>query len=118
MWSIEIPIFVTVFVLIIWFHTEAFIEYGRLLGLGKLFKLNDFVTCRTADMSTPEYHIYLNMKYNNFFTRLLACPFCFGFWIVLASSMAVGLDPILIPIVYVCSMMLYHVQVILIKYSG
>jgi hypothetical protein len=117
MWSIELPIFITVFVLIVWFHTEAFIEYGRLLGLGRFFKLNEFITARTADMSIPSYHIYLNMKYDNFFTRLLVCPFCIGFWIVLAACMAVGLDPVFIPVVYVCSMLLYHVQVILIKYS-
>ena len=117
MWSIEIPIFVTVFVLTVWFHTEAFIEYGRLLRLGRFFKLDEFVTARTADMSIPSYHIYLNMKYNNFFTRLLACPFCLGFWVVLASCLAVNLDYVFLPVVYVCSMLLYHVQVILIKYS-
>ena len=117
MWSIELPIFITVFVLIVWFHTEAFVEYGRLLGLGRFFKLNEFVTARTADMSIPSYHIYLNMKYDNFFTRLLACPFCLGFWIVIAAIAPIGLDPVFIPVVYVCSIMLYHVQVILIKYS-
>lgn len=114
---VEIPIFITVFVLTVWLHTEAFIEYGRLLGLGRLFKLDEFVIARTADMSTPEYHIYLNMKYNNFFTRLLACPFCLGFWIALGACVSVGLDFVFIPVVYVCSMLLYHVQVILIKYS-
>lgn len=98
-----------VFFLVIWFQTEAVVEYGRLIGLGgKYFEERD------KDFSITSFPVYLEMKYANFFTRMLLCPFCIGFWLTIIACLLTGCN---FYVVYVLSMLVYHVQVLLIKYS-
>jgi len=70
-------IFLFVFVLIIWFNTEAFVEYSHLLKL-KWFKVNDYLIAKESDF-TLTYHSYLLQKHNNFFTRLITSQFLVDF---------------------------------------
>lgn len=76
----------TIVCLLIWFHTETVVSYAQFFGLRKLFKINDFVENRTNDF-TIEYPQWLYKKYPGFFTKLLSCPWCIGFWICLLSCL-------------------------------
>ena len=38
----------------------------------------------------PNYIFYLNSIYNNFFTRLISCPICTGFWLSIIGSIIIG----------------------------
>lgn len=52
----------------------------------KLFKYDDSEYKTTLSVSNfPEY---LHSKKDTFWTRLISCPYCFGFWICLFSSLA------------------------------
>ena len=104
-----------VFVLIVWFHTTAFEEYAKLFGFGKWLKIDAYIAAREQDMSILNFHSYLNQKYNNFLTRLLICPFCIGFWLTVVTCLVFGC--VNIPVIYVLSMLTFHIMQLLIKYS-
>ena len=83
------------FFLIVWFDTDAFFEYIKTLRLHKVWDGNDV-------WQIPEYEEYikddpdlsyiefLNIKHNNFFTHLLSCPLCFGFWTHVFIGLVLG----------------------------
>lgn len=77
-------IFFINFILLIWFHTEAFIEYCKLFNMGSLFKINKYFEYKKIN---PEikYLDFLALKHSNFFTKLISCPYCLNFWITLIS---------------------------------
>lgn len=100
-------LFLFVFVLIIWFNTEAFVEYSHLLKL-KWFKINAYLTAKDSDF-TLTYHSYLLQKHNSFFTRLITCPFCLNFWLILIGKFIFGYSFIEIPTIYVTSLITYFI---------
>ena len=100
-------IFLFVFILIIWFNTEAFVEYSHLLKI-KWFKVKDYLIAKETDF-TLTYHSYLLQKHNNFFTRLITCPFCLNFWLILIGKFIFGYSFIEIPTIYVTSLITYFI---------
>lgn len=66
--------------MIIWFRSDAWLEYTRLLKLNFLSKYKEF---DTANITEPgiEYHTFLRRYYNGFFIRLITCPVCFSTWL-------------------------------------
>ena len=58
-----------------WFTTNAFIEYMRLLGLDSYCKIVEYKEA-TKDDPIQSYPEYLVINYNNFFTRMISCPKC------------------------------------------
>lgn len=94
-------------ILIIWFQTEAIVEYGKLL-MPKLFSGYN-------NMTYSSYPEYLQAEHNNFFTRLISCPFCLGFWVALFMSLFIG--AIYLPVLYCGGIGGYFSIVILAKRS-
>jgi hypothetical protein len=108
-----VPIVATI--LVVWFYTDAFVEYGSLLGLGKLLKIDAFLKAQKKDMSLIFYYMYLNSKYNNFFTKLLICPFCVGFWVTVTACLAFSYYNVCL--IYIASLVTFYTIGVLIKYS-
>lgn len=100
-------IFLFTFLLIIWFNTEAFVEYIRLFKL-KWFKIDEYLNTKETDF-TLTYHSFLLQKYNNFFTKLITCPFCLNFWLVFIGSFIFEYSIIEIPTIYVLSLITYFI---------
>ncbi len=78
-------------VLLVWFKTEAFVEYFSFIKpLAKLFKLDQFKDIKDngGELSYPEF---LAEYYNSFFTRLISCPICMSVWAGLFLSPLTGL---------------------------
>jgi len=67
--------FVT-FSLVIWFKTEVIVEY---FGLYK----DEYVKWKKENIELASYPEFLATTKHCFFTRLLNCPFCLGFWLSL-----------------------------------
>lgn len=63
------------------------------------------------------YLLYINKTYNNFTTRLISCPICFGFWISLICSVIFG-DIKYVLVYAFISLMLYYAIKILTKLSS
>lgn len=100
-------IFAGVMFLIVWFHTEALIEYGKLLGLSRLLKLHEFEKDYMNDFSI-EYLMWLRTKYPNFLTKLISCPWCIGFWFLFVTSCFTSTFYIF-PVIYVFTLVIYMI---------
>lgn len=61
----------------LWINTSAFIEYAKLLRIGKLFGIERY-EAQKVKFESLSYPDYLVMQKNNFLTRLLSCPVCLG----------------------------------------
>lgn len=75
---------VNLFVLIVWFKTDALIEYAKLIRVGKWIYVDDFEKKRAEDFELT-YLTYLRQHRNCFFTRLITCPICVTSWMFLIT---------------------------------
>ena len=67
------------------YKTDAFIEYARLLRLDRHVRLTEYL-CFKINNTDSNYFDFLKQKNYNFFTKLLACPYCLGFWLCAIGS--------------------------------
>lgn len=94
------------FLLIIWFKTDAFIEYSELLRIGKLFKIDKYKEYKKVNVAI-DYITYLSLKHKNFLTKLISCPYCIGFWITLLSCILFN-NILVLPFYYISSIIVYR----------
>ena len=77
--------------LYIWFNTDAFFEYIKVLD-----NFASLVTKENSELITEfekqrelspsiTFAQFLGMKFDNFTGRLISCPVCLGFWINLLT---------------------------------
>lgn len=102
---IIVQIFYVVFLLYMWFETDGFIEYSKLLGLGKKFKITLWEEYREINPRL-DYLSYIRLKHSSFLVRLVSCKQCFCFWMVLFSFLFFG-NILYFPIVYMMSYLIY-----------
>ncbi len=76
-------------ILLVWFRTEAWLEYCRLFGLDCISFYKDFEVKQYNDV-TLTYHIYLRRYHNSFFVRLITCPICLSVWLALTITIIKG----------------------------
>jgi hypothetical protein len=92
------------YILFVWNHTNAFIEYYNLLKLKFLQSANKYTQQNSAGF-IELYPEYLR-KSENFFAKLFSCPICFGFWLSLFSVFFTGIFFILVAYL---SLLLYFI---------
>jgi len=81
-----IYIFVPITILIVWFESNAFVEYCRALKIGiGFFGIKEYERWEDKGMSYPEF---LAVRDNTFFNRLVSCPVCLNFWLNLFFILA------------------------------
>ena len=90
------------FILTVWYQTDAFFEYIKLLGLRDHFRLQEYLkdqeeldTKWAQDSSIKllffDYKSYLKYKHGtSFFVKLIMCPVCLVTWLALFGSLFVG----------------------------
>ena len=71
--------------LLIFFRTDGYVEYCRLLRLNFISFYKDFDAKHKEDFSLT-YIKYLRQYHNNFFVRLVTCPVCLSVWIGIVLS--------------------------------
>lgn len=98
-------IFLISSILVIWFNTEAFVEYSQLFRI-PFFKIKEYYIEREKDC-TIDYHMYLKLHHNNFFTRLITCPVCTSFWLSLVGSIILSIHLLNFGIIFISSLLIY-----------
>lgn len=82
-------------ILLIWFDTDAFVEYAEILST-KFPKLKDKLFLPDYELVTQSNYIsypdFLVEYHNCFFTRLLSCPICVSTQLGLFFGLFVGLN--------------------------
>ena len=73
--------------LLIWFKSNAIVEYLDVLGLDIAFGVREYKKASTEVSYHMSYTDFLLLKYNSFFVRLITCPLCLSVWVsVIISS--------------------------------
>jgi hypothetical protein len=90
--------------LLIWFRTEAWLEYTRIFHLNWMSYYKDFDSKYKEDASLT-YLKYLRMYHNCFAIRMLTCPICQAVWWGIGFGILTALC--LIPIYIVGGLLLF-----------
>ena len=93
-------------ILLIFFRTDAYIEYCRLFHLNFLSHYKDFDIKYKEDVSLT-YIQYLRRYHNCFFIRLITCPICLAVWLGIIA--AIFTTVIFLPIYIVGGLLLYTI---------
>lgn len=91
--------------LLIWFRTDAWLEYCRLFKFKPSF-YEDFDAKYHEDVSLT-YIQYLRQYHNCFFVRLITCPICFSVWLAIIGGIITSI--FLIPMYIIAGLFLYTV---------
>jgi len=91
-------------ILLIWFRTDAWIEYCRIFDLNLISFYKDFDIKYNNDVSLT-YLQYLRIYHNCFFIRLITCPICLTIWLGLLISMFTSI--ILLPVYVIGALLLF-----------
>tara|TARA_Y100001973_G_C5189874_1_gene330256 strand:- start:1706 stop:2047 length:342 start_codon:yes stop_codon:yes gene_type:complete len=75
-------------ILVIWFKSDAFIEYSGIIGASKFFLIDDFKEKQKSDL-TLDYLGYLATYHSSFFIKLITCPICLSVWVTLALCLTI-----------------------------
>lgn len=79
-------IFINAFISLIWFKTEAILEYSKYIPfLNKILKIKEFEDFKFSNSEYIDYQTFLLINYNCFFIRLITCPICFNTWLNIFS---------------------------------
>lgn len=77
-------------ILLVWFRTDAWLEYCRLWRLDELGFYKDYDDKKYMDV-TLTYHSYLRRHHNCFGVRLITCPICLAVWLGLIVGICSGM---------------------------
>src|SRR4051812_32834344 len=89
-YSILFPCCFIALVMIVWFKSDAFVDWCNLFGLGKLIKSNHFKVERMSDV-TLTYPRFLKLKYDKFIFKILSCPLCLSVWLSAILSIPISI---------------------------
>ena len=111
-WIIEAAVasLAIAFILIIWFDTNAFVEYARIFGV----KLKDYEKLEATGMLFVDW---LPIKYDNFLARLITCPICLATWLAIIAAYFFCKNVYSFFIMFYMSLMAYFLFKILMKKS-
>ena len=101
-------------ILIIWFKTDAFIEYSKLLNIHHLFKIDKWEEYKTNVDCEVTYHTYLKLQHSYFIIRLMTCPICLGFVLTVMLSI-ITIQFSNIPIIFILTLFIYNILIKLMK---
>lgn len=92
-------------VLLVWFKSDAFVEYGKLLRFQPWLRLKEYEEKRLTESFPLTYPTFLRLTSDSFLMKLITCPLCLSFWL---SLIGIFFIPVyFIPIVYVVSLLIY-----------
>jgi len=69
------------YALVVWFKTNAFVEYLTLFKLARFFHIDDYQKLVNSGYSGSYPEFLREYWYDSFFVRLATCPVCLGFWL-------------------------------------
>jgi len=97
-----LQIFWCVFLMYIWFKTDAFSDY-----FSNLKSVKDWKKYKEEKNPDLSYYDFLFITNKSFWTKLLSCRYCLLFWFVIVTSLFFNF--INFPIIYILSLILFRV---------
>lgn len=106
--------FFNTMIMLVWFKTEAIIEYCY-----KIPFVSKYIIQYKKSLSAgiqSNFISFLLLNYNSFFVRLITCPYCINFWLTIATSFFVGFE--FFAFIYVTSMIYYKLISLISNYES
>jgi hypothetical protein len=107
-------IFTISFILVIWLNSDIIQTIAKLTNTTKFFKINEYILYKSNEDPLSNYPNFLYSSYPGYLTKLLSCVICLCFWLTLISfiTLLIALNYplnyiIVVPINYICSILLY-----------
>ena len=95
-------------VLLVWFDSEAFVEYVMLLRLGGLFGTKKYLALAQERPSlTYLEYIRGDGPEVNFLVKMISCPLCLSFWLTMLVTYLVSGTLFLFPAYNILSLIVY-----------
>jgi cytosine/uracil/thiamine/allantoin permease len=105
--EILISVFWVVFLMLIWFESDAFVRYTDLLGIDEAFYLHEYHVHKDQSLEPLDYLDFIRQHdQKSFWVALFSCQTCLSFWGSLLVSCIVT-SAYFLPVVYVLSLCLY-----------
>jgi hypothetical protein len=92
--------------MIVWFLTDAFVEYTKLFRMGWLVWIPLYEQQKEDD-PTLTYVQFLRINFHSFFVRLITCPVCVSTWLSIILSLVFGVV-YWFPTIMMLSLILYY----------
>jgi len=115
--SIFFCISLVVSILIVWFRTNVAYEYYSALKLSGFKPLDKYKKIKQATGISQNFSEFTASQSTGFFTKLISCPTCLGFWLSTIVSALFTRTLWKIPQIFVGSLLTYHSLLCAIKNS-
>ena len=96
-------------ILLIWFKTDAFVEYFTLLGFGNQIKSDEYENKKRLEEYQLTYPRFLRMKYDTFIIKIITCPICLSVWLTFIFGIFLVVSVIVLPTLCITSLIIYGV---------
>lgn len=93
-------------ILLIWFRTDAWLEYTKLLHLNFIAFYKDFEEKKKGDEFLT-YHLYLRRYHDCFLVRLMTCPICIAVWLGICCGLSTYF--VLFPVYVIGGLLLFTI---------
>lgn len=77
--------FITI-TLLIWFNSDALVEYGKVFGLKKQLKIDEYEIKKMSESYPLSYPRFLRITHDGFAIKLVTCTICFAIWLSIILS--------------------------------
>lgn len=110
-----------VLIMLIWFKSDALIEWGEFFGLSNFLKIHEYNIEKFKVLPDDfNYPTFLKLKYSNILTRLISCPLCFCVWnsFIFCTALSIFYPIFIIefPVVFIFSFILYGIISIIMRF--
>ena len=106
--QIVYAVFLVVTVMVVWFKTDAFVEYMDFFYINKFFYIDDYRKKADEDPMI-DYPKYLLIHKSYFFIKLISCPICLSIWLSVGAVSLSGLPLVSFGAVEVFSLFVYFI---------
>lgn len=87
MFTIAAVSFTLGYLILLWFRTDAFVEYMNLLRLSRWFHVAEYNQLRRDGYGGNFVTFLAEYYHDKFLVRLLICPLCLSFWSGIISAL-------------------------------
>jgi|10_taG_2_1085330.scaffolds.fasta_scaffold09256_1 hypothetical protein len=101
-------VFFIVTVMVVWFKTNAFVEYVSFFHINKFFYIDDYRKKSDED-PLVDYPMYLLVHRTSFFTKLISCPICLSIWFSLGAIVFFEMPLVNFGIIEVTTLFVYFI---------
>jgi len=93
--------------LFIWLNTNAVYEYLNFVNLGGRY-LHGYNEYRKKNYASLLFIPYLLVNHNCFFTKLIGCSICLGFWVNIIFNLSF-FSVYNMPVSFILSLLIYYI---------